>query len=352
MDDVTEIRASVDDLRLVVQPSLTKAEIEAQYRLIRFDEGPAPTQFQIAAPRDWGALPDGPDLPTAGNPITVLGRLQPKDGRAAEITVFAARPGMELHPADFLDQWLRDRSYAIREQRGFETSFGRVADVLAQKTEPGGTLFSSRLMAIKDGEFVYVIQGRAAATAPPAAFQDTFIIAFQTFALLAPTKARFAEPFGWRQMADGERALLPNAFQPLPGRSFENAPGEVRLAAALPAARGLGNARPALLITDGLAEGEASLAATALVQALGGADAQLTPAPASELPPGGSEGFTARLWTTRLGEVPMSVTTLARAGTVLVSVSPAREADGAGWARTRRALDVMAETLGPVPEAR
>lgn len=155
--------------------------------------------FSIRLPNAWTAYPVRDARTSSEQPMTVLLTAHGAN-RDIEIVVWGAQLLREVNPADWLDGWLHSQNFRVRDMRMHKTSYGLLADVFAEH-EVNGKTSVHRLATVKDGNRLFVLDGRSASSdgADVAVMQEIFHGALTAFQLANPTKERFAEPFAfWR----------------------------------------------------------------------------------------------------------------------------------------------------------
>ena len=345
-----------EPITLRAQPAADRAAIERDYKQLSFSPGadrPAAMGFSLIVPKDWAAVPGAAPAPTGETPVRIIGQVRPRaapDGDVAEIVVAAMRLEREVAPADALAAYLDAKGgYRVRETRRFPTSYGAVADLVADAGggraggAGAGAERHSRLIATKDGPFVYVLEASVAEDAARAgAYDDAFALAVTGFTLTDPTRARFAEPFDWRAVGPGARAVVPDAWTPV---SLPTGPDEAVGAAAQ-------SATGASIAFAGTDDPEAlKRVATALIAALpkGVGTPKLDADSAPVVLDSGAPGWTLARYRSERAGVALSVVTATKDGLGVVMVSPGPRAQEGVWAHARRVMDVALETFGPAP---
>jgi len=163
-----------DTLKLLTKPVSSRAVIEVAYLDVAVKEGVFPSgAFSIALPLNWRSDRDQPDaIPDTDNPVVPLARFS---------------PGTE------------------------DAQFGIMGDALAVREVDGQTMLH-RLYVIKDGDLIFLIDGRTKATPglDTKAFQEIVLMAMIRFRLLAASGQVYAEPFEALAMSGsgGDIALI------------------------------------------------------------------------------------------------------------------------------------------------
>ncbi|BBK31659.1 hypothetical protein EDC65_0463 [Stella humosa] len=199
-----------NELELLETPFSPRAEIEAQYRDYIARQGlPAAMGFALALPEGWavetirvakGPGPASPILPLARcRPVAddALGRQE-----SADVVVWAVFLPREMHGRDWLRGWLDRQGYDTIAMRDLPSANGIMGDALATR-ELDGELRLHRMLTVKDGDILYLLDGRAplGPDSDAAALQEIFLMAALRFRLLAPSGRPFAEGFDWTVLA-------------------------------------------------------------------------------------------------------------------------------------------------------
>ena len=193
-----------DTLKLLTKPVSSRSAIETAYLDVTVKEGVFPSgAFSIALPQNWQIDRDQPNaIPDTDNPVVPLARFSPGTDAAlgaddgVEIVVWAAVLAREIHGADWLHQWITSQGFKTIDARELPTKFGIMGDALATREKDGATTLH-RLYVVKDGDLIFLIDGRVKATPglDKQAFQEIVLMAMMRFRLLAASGQLYAEPF-------------------------------------------------------------------------------------------------------------------------------------------------------------
>lgn len=304
--------------------------------------------FSVRLPSDWTAYPLADAAASAKSPITVLMTAHGTD-RATELVIWEILMPREIHPADWLDGWLRSQSFQVLDIRTRKTSYGVLADVLASRTAEGVKKLH-RFATVKDGNRLFLLDARTS-THPgnDAWMQKVFWGALTGFQLSNPTRERFAEPFAFHRLegdvplqfaASKQWALNVSSEAPAGGTAilYENRVGPTLLGTVILATSPRGNETAALeqeilgsLANNGITfDPKTATYGQVLDTSLGSMFARAD---------------------ARRGDLPLDMHFL-RAGNQDVSaaailVSPTRETNFEAWAINRRAFEILIDTLQP-----
>lgn len=222
-----------DTLKLLTKPVSSRAVIEVAYLDVAVKEGVFPSgAFSLALPLNWRSDRDQPDaIPDTDNPVVPLARFSPgtEDALGAdaevEIVVWAAALTREIHGADWLHQWITSQGFKTIDARELPTKFGIMGDALAVREVDGQTMLH-RLYVIKDGDLIFLIDGRAKATPglDAKAFQEIVLMAMIRFRLLAASGQVYAEPFEALAMSGSGGAIALIAPQSWTRSDSDDAP--------------------------------------------------------------------------------------------------------------------------------
>lgn len=341
---------------LLTAPISPRPVIESTYLDVLVREGlPAGTGFSIALPKGWAvertrpAVAPGPD-----SPIVPLARFHPGEAGApgmaedAEIVVWAVFLPREIHGSDWLRAWMTSQGYRAIESRQAATRSGIMGDALAARRHNGG-LRLHRLFTVKDGDLLFLIDGRVpqGAGTDYRAIQEIFLLAAMRFRLAEPTGQTFAEGFEWTELTGAAtvRFLASGLWQPHPGGDAP--PG----GAALVLNNMVGDTNTGTIVAvlgaagDSVAEIErttlAKLANQGFVLA---ADSALLSEDRRE----GRILSLRRRTAERAGTPLVLLSALAVLGKLpvcLILVSPSEDAAFESWAINRRAFDIAVNSL-------
>jgi hypothetical protein len=147
--------------------------------------------FCMAVPRGFERVRVPADVPTTDAPQQLLARLVEPLRREAEIEVGGVLLDREVAPADWLRLRLEDLGETILHERELPSITGPALDVVSVSAGPGPKAVSRRL-AFKDGNRLFVFEGRATADAY-AEHAAEFLTAMQTLRPLHPSPWPLAE---------------------------------------------------------------------------------------------------------------------------------------------------------------
>jgi len=193
-------------LSLLTAPLSAKSIIENSYIDVTVREGVFPSgAFSIALPKGWRMDQDDPGVvPGESDPVIPLARFTPElpDALGAierpQIVVWAAVLPREIHGADWLHSWIQTQGFTKIQARELPSKFGTMGDALVYRNKDD-KLMLHRLLTIKDGDLLFLIDGRVEVTTTSAgkleAMQEIMLMALLRFRLLEPSGQSFAEPF-------------------------------------------------------------------------------------------------------------------------------------------------------------
>ena len=172
---------------------LTPEQIEREYVNIEHSLAKDKTcHFKLTASHDWKVVDIDSHPPTPQLPLGTIGLLRRVNPPEAEIEVIAADIPRELHPADWIEQHLRNFGQQLETMRRIPSAFGDVGDLLTT-FRVGETNFVARSFALKDGSRIYALNCRVAHHDYQQIAQE-FLMAMQSFELVSPTGEVFSEP--------------------------------------------------------------------------------------------------------------------------------------------------------------
>jgi hypothetical protein len=205
------------ELKLLTKMKLTNNEIEAYFKMVSFiKDYPSEFQFKIAVPHNWGVVPIIPDILDSQNSIVMIGKLTSCLSNKADITIWNTSLPREVNPSDWLESWVKTQKYNVHDSRTAATTFGLVTDLITTQIVDKKS-YICRLTAIKDADKIFLLVARVATQYPDefSPFQETFLMAVQTFKLLNPSKQKFAEAFGWIEFELPKKSqfLMPHSWK-------------------------------------------------------------------------------------------------------------------------------------------
>jgi len=175
-----------------LQETKVSEDVADKYVILPLDtEFPKPLTFQIALPSSWKGKLLNQDGPSEDNLLVSLFTASAPDGEGG-VYVHAALLLREVHPSDWLRQYIEINNLKILEWREHYTKFGQVPDVLVLGSGSSESM-GRRLTAIKDGKYIFIIDSYLLDTKPQTV--ERSYIAVANFKLIAPTGNAYAEPF-------------------------------------------------------------------------------------------------------------------------------------------------------------
>ena len=217
---------------LLTAPLSPRPVIEATYLDVLVRDGlPAGTGFSIALPRGWAVERTATAAPGPEAPLVPLARFHPGEPDApgaaegVELVVWAAFLPREMHGADWLRVWMRSQGYRELDFRQAPAPTGMMGDALAAGRHDGG-LRLHRLLTVKDGDLLFLIDGRMkqggmgqGGQADHRVMQEIVLLAAMRFRLAEPTGQTFAEGFEWTELtgAHAVRFLASGLWRETPG---------------------------------------------------------------------------------------------------------------------------------------
>ncbi len=308
--------------------------------------------FQVGVHRASKAGPGG-EAPPEGQEIQSLGLFQ-RESPPADVEILGMALGIEIDPADWLEEFLRLHGMEVVSRRPVRMLAGVVGDVVARWSAEGGS-FAGRFFATKWGPRLFLLWGRTGLASYPELAED-FFVSVMTFRVLDDSLGLFAEKV--RTVAGGEpiswKAMVPGSWKVEPENAREGV-GAFQASLISPAEEG-GAAQQELLgklsfavvsrakatkarevarkYFDALRDLDIDLESTALVEEEASAPYEQSWLLVS---PFNRKGGT--------GEVRCRILQHPRAWVVAGVVGPNREADVAAWMQCKRALDIAALAL-------
>lgn len=212
--------------KLLTEPVSPKAFIEQTFLDVAVREGIFPAgAFSLALPKQWLPEMAGSDVvPDVDRPVVTLALFTPGTPEAhgaaidARVTVRAGYLPREINGADWVRQWCFSQGLDILDMRELPTPLGMMGDVLARGRDSGRL---RRMMTVKDGDLVYLIDGSVLPPGDPSdpVLQEIGLMAIMRFKLLAPSGQQFAERMEPREFgSDAGRATLlaPGSWDSVP----------------------------------------------------------------------------------------------------------------------------------------
>jgi len=176
---------------LLTKVKSAKQDIEKNYLHYNFKKGyKEDYQFTFMSPKTWKVLPDvKAQYPTNENLKLLAKIVDSQNIQNANITVWSALLTHEIHPSDWLENWLKNQQYQVLNSRTVPADYGHLGDFLARKE---GHIF--RLLVIKDGNRLFLLKAKANMKIYKQ-YEESFLLAIQSFQLLNPNKEIYAELF-------------------------------------------------------------------------------------------------------------------------------------------------------------
>ena len=175
---------------LLTNVKSAKQDIEKSYLHYNLKKGYESTyQFTLMLPKTWKVVPEVAQYPTGKNLKLLAKMVDSQNIQGANITVWSALLTHEIHPADWLESWLKGQKYQVLNSRRIPADYGYVGDFLAQKE---GYIF--RLLALKDGNRLFLLKAKTNIKTYKQ-YEESFLLAIQSFQLLNPNKEIYAELF-------------------------------------------------------------------------------------------------------------------------------------------------------------
>ena len=208
---------------LAIAPPPPEAAFEKSHEPVhyanRFDDL---LDVVLRIPRSWKWLPVETAVLHEGHALTILTIAQSNDLPSERLAVWCAYIRNEIHPADYLDAWIRTQGFLVHDMRLAPTPYGLNVDALVSRTLHGARSVH-RLATIKDGERLYLLDGRANLTAGGNAdtMQHHFEAALTSVQVMNALGAHYAEQFEWLAPRGGLRWLAPVSWNAV---SHEDAP--------------------------------------------------------------------------------------------------------------------------------
>jgi len=175
---------------LLTQVTTAKQDIEKNYLHYNFKKGYKSTyQFTLMLPKTWKTDPAEAQYPTDENLKLLAKVVDSQNIQDANITVWSALLTHEIHPSDWLENWLENQQYHVLNSRTLPADYGYLGDFLARKE---GHIF--RLLVIKDGNRLFLLKAQTKIKTYKQ-YEESFLLAIQSFQLLNPNKEIYAELF-------------------------------------------------------------------------------------------------------------------------------------------------------------
>ncbi|WP_372400647.1 hypothetical protein ABMY26_35465 (plasmid) [Azospirillum sp. HJ39] len=266
---------------LLTAPVSPRPAIEATYLDVLVRDGlPAGTGFSIALPRGWAVERTSPPVaPGPDAPIVPLARFHPGEpgapgagegaGEGIGLVVWAAFLPREIHGADWLRAWMRSQDYRELDFRQAPSPTGMMGDALAVGRHDG-VLRLHRLLTVKDGDLLFLIDGRMpqGGHTDHRAMQEIVLLAAMRFRLAEPTGQTFAEGFEWTELKGAEtvRFLASGLWRVTPGGDAPQDGASLVLDHVGPDGAAGRGSLIAVLGAAGEATGEAAAAAAAEIE--------------------------------------------------------------------------------------
>ncbi len=282
-----------------------------------------------------------------------LGLFQ-RESPAADVEVFGMELGIEIDPADWLEEFVRLQGMEVVSRRPVRMLAGVVGDVVA-RWRAGGEEFAGRLFATKWGPRLFLLWCRTGIASYPGLAED-FFVSIMTFRVLDDSLGLFAEkvrtvtggdPVPWKAVVPASWRVAPEApregvgaFQaslltPADGSGGPDQELLGKLSFAVVAREKTGRAREAARkYLDVLRDLDFDVETTALVEEEARAPYEQSWLLVSPVRRKGGRG-----------EARCRVLVHPRAWVVAGVLGPDRESDTAAWMQCKRAMDVAALAL-------
>ena len=343
--------------QLLTTPLSDPASIAAAYVELTVQEGqPTGLGFSLAVPQGWVYLPQEGQAPDPASPVQPLALFRPAGKGAmgqvagAELVVWCALLVREIHAADWLRVWAASQHLDVLEMRELPSAQGQVGDMLAGSAGPAGPRKLHRMMALRNGPWLYLLDYRFQADDPSLILprQEPALVAARHFRPLTPAVNTFAEPMA-EPILPG---VVPVVFLLPTSWKITAAPDHPAGGSALilTATKGDGTPSGLMLVVRGGPGADAAALESVSIAKLVNNGYQI----AAESRPAPSIG-TAMLTHRDAGRGGAPLTLLAaqcRVGDAPVSLlllSPPPASSMEAWAINRRAFELAVASLRPVP---
>jgi len=343
---------------LPTEPLSSREVVESLYvdTLVREDM-PAGTGFSMALPRGWkveraheGATP-GPDAPIVPLVRCRAERVDaPGAEEGAEIIVWAAYLPREINGWDWLRRWMASQGHVERESRRAVTLSGVMGDALTTRRQDGVDRLH-RLITVKDGDLLYLIDGRvpASRSRDHRAALEIFLLAAMRFRLLEPTGIHFAEGFEWAVLEGAARVrfLASGLWRRRPGGDAPTGGSSMLLDNLDPSGEGVVGT---LAVVNGMLGGSVEEIERATLEKLRGLGFEFASEGVVEAD---AEAVSIRRLDASRDGAPISVS-VARAAPAgvpvsIILLSPPEDAAFEAWAINRRAFEIAVNSISAAP---
>ncbi|WP_029013076.1 hypothetical protein [Niveispirillum irakense] len=343
--------------QLLTTPLSDPASIAAAYIELTVEEGqPAGLGFTLAVPQGWVYLPQGGQAPDQTTPVQPLALFRPAvegamgQAAGAELVVWCALLVREIHAADWLRVWAASQHLDVLEMREVPSAQGQVGDMLAGSATSNGPRKLHRMMALRNGPWLYLLDYRFQAGDPTLvqARQEPALLAVRHFRPLVPAHNLDAEPMGEPVLAGVAPVIfrLPTSWRVVASPDYP-AGGSALI---LTAARGDGAPSGLMLAVRGAPGADAAALENISIAKLVNNGYEIA-AESRPAPPIGIATVTQR----DAGRQGAALTLLAARGQIdaapfsLILLSPPPDASLEAWAINRRAFEIAVTSLRPVP---
>ncbi|MQQ10609.1 hypothetical protein GFB49_19320 [Epibacterium sp. SM1979] len=212
-------------IELLTQPVSTKELIEATYMEAVVREGVFPSAaFKIAVPKLWQVETIGADVfPDPNTPAVPIARFTPGRTSAhgadmdAKVVVYSVFLPRVLNGSDWLRAFAPSQGLKLVGMRELPTAYGLMGDAVAYAPSTGRV---HRLLTVKDGDLLFLIDGSVHAQGNPSApgLQEIGLMAAMRFTLLSPSGQHYAEPMNAleiRAKSHSASFLVPASWDPV-----------------------------------------------------------------------------------------------------------------------------------------
>lgn len=178
---------------LQLKPTISDADLARDFTRQREDNDDPGLSASFLLPKSWMKFEPYKAPPGGGGLELVCFGRYGDAGSKALVELYAQKLPRELSSADWFEHFAREREYHVEKRHLTDSQAGMNIDALATKRGKSGKPFTYRLATYKNAGRVYLVAGFA----PPddfAAFSEAFVVAVNSFQLLAGGKEWSAEP--------------------------------------------------------------------------------------------------------------------------------------------------------------
>ena len=178
---------------LLTKVVTAKQDIEKNYLHYNFKKDyKTAYQFTLMLPKTWKVDPNVTAQYPSNNNLKLLARVtESQKAQSAEVTVQSILLTNEIHPTDWLLHWLKSQQYHVLDFRSLPTQYGNIGDFLVSNKKKNQL---SRLITIKDGNRIFLLIASTKVETYKQ-YEESFLLAIQSFQLINPLKELYAEPF-------------------------------------------------------------------------------------------------------------------------------------------------------------